>query len=495
MKTKSFLTTAIFGSIFGALAAAGTYYYIGSKSSLNQQISEKATITEKNNYHFAKNHGLVQGTDFTAAAELATPGVVHIKTFSNNTGQQGVDPFDDLFRDFFGERRQKPRIDQGPKALGSGSGVILTADGYIATNNHVIKGADKIEIVLNDKRKFEAELIGTDPTTDLALLKVEGEKLPFLHYGKSDDLKIGEWILAVGNPFDLNSTVTAGIVSAKARNINILRGKENLAVESFIQTDAAVNPGNSGGALVNLKGELVGINTAIASPTGAFAGYSFAVPSSIVQKVMDDLLQFGEVQRALLGVAISDVTDDLAKEKGLNNVKGVYISGVQEGSAAADADVQEGDVIIKINNTRVNSSSELQEKVAQYRPGDEVRVTLLRDNKEKIINVKLKNKLGTTAVVRKGEKAVAQVFGAKLQEISDSDKKKLHLKHGVKILDVGKGEFKNSDIKEGFVITHVNRQPVKTPEEVAYILQGTTEPSVLKGKYDSGSTAFYMVKP
>ena len=328
--------------------------------------------------------GMNAPVDFTKAAEMSVGAVVHVKTKYNVYGrQQYVDPF---YQFFFGRpQQQQPQA----QAQASGSGVILSEDGYIVTNNHVIAQANEIEVVLNDKRSFPAQLIGTDPNTDIALLKIEATGLPTLEMGNSDDLKVGEWVLAVGNPFNLTSTVTAGIVSAKARNINILDA--DMKIESFIQTDAAVNPGNSGGALVNTRGELVGINTAIASQTGSYAGYAFAVPTSIVQKVVADLRQYGSVQRALLGIRMLDITADVQQYYGLNSLEGVYIAEVVTGSAAEKGGVLEGDVIVAMDGININSSSELQEKIARKNPGDEVTLTVLRNSKRLDLRVKLTN--------------------------------------------------------------------------------------------------------
>ena len=493
MKKNLFITSSI-ASIVGAVVAVTIYHFIVSTN--NVQVAKNATIADKNGVRLASNNSIVSvGADFIQAAEISTPGVVHIKTFQEEGSvyhyQQS--PFDDFFREFFGDQlSQQPRIDQGPRPLGSGSGVILTGDGYIVTNNHVIKGADKIEVVLNDKRSYVAELIGVDPSTDLALLKIDEEELAFVRYGNSDELKIGEWVLAVGNPFDLTSTVTAGIVSAKARNINILRSRENLAIESFIQTDAAVNPGNSGGALINMRGELVGVNTAIATPTGTFAGYSFAVPVTIVKKVMDDLLKYGQVQRALLGVSIQDVTAALAEEKGLDNVKGVYIAGVREGSSANDAGLKENDVVIEVNGTTLNSSSELQEQIARYRPGDEVTVKYIRDHKKYETNVKLKNKLGTTEVVKKGDASIVQVMGMVLKQMTEDEKRALGIKNGVKVIELLDGKMKDHKMKKDFIIVRVDKKPVKTPDEVATLLHDASGAVLIEGVYPTGERAYYI---
>lgn len=332
-------------------------------------------------------------TDFTQAAELSVNAVVHVKTLYRNQSARMVNPF---FEYFFGHPGQTQEI---PAQQASGSGVIVSEDGYIVTNNHVIDRAEQILVVLNDKREYNAMLVGTDPTTDIALLKIDENNLPVILIGNSDELRVGEWVLAVGNPFNLTSTVTAGIVSAKARNINILNA--DMKIESFIQTDAAVNPGNSGGALVNTRGELVGINTAIASQTGSYAGYAFAVPSSIVQKVVSDIRQYGTVQRAILGVQIREITSDLQKQKNLTTLQGAYVERVITGGAAEKAGIRQGDVIIRIGETDIPSGTDLQEHIGRHRPGDVVAVTLIRDGRTFTVQATLTNREGGTGFLSK----------------------------------------------------------------------------------------------
>jgi len=328
----------------------------------------------------------VAGTvDFTEAAEKTVNAVTHVKT-SYTQVQQYVTPFDYFFG-FRGYQQPQP-------VQGAGSGVIISTDGYIVTNNHVIDRAERINVTLNDKRTFPAKLVGTDPGTDIAVLKIEAQDLPYIPMGNSEELRLGEWVLAVGNPLNLTSTVTAGIVSAKARNINIL--SENFKIESFIQTDAAVNPGNSGGALVNTRGELVGINTAIASQTGGYMGYSFAVPSTIVSKVATDIIEFGVVQRAVLGVALQELTSEMAQQLGLKEVKGVLVQAVFEGSAAESAKLRQGDVILTVNDVEVNTVAQLQEQLGKFRPNDQVSLTVNRGNKVSYFNVILRNRAGST---------------------------------------------------------------------------------------------------
>ena len=369
--------------------SVGTTYWLQERNSkvAEAQVVNYAGSNPVSSVAYASGHrgaaslGEVSGpVDFTRAAEMSVGAVVHVKTKYNVYGKQYVDPF---YQFFFGRPQQQPM----QQAQASGSGVILSEDGYIVTNNHVIQQANEIEVVLNDKRSFTAQLIGSDPNTDIALLKIDATGLPTLAMGNSDELRVGEWVLAVGNPFNLTSTVTAGIVSAKARNINILDAE--MKIESFIQTDAAVNPGNSGGALVNTRGKLVGINTAIASQTGSYAGYAFAVPTSIVQKVVADLRQFGSVQRALLGIRMLDITSEVQQYYGLKSLEGVYIAEVVSGSAAEKGGVESGDVIVAVDGVTVNSSSELQEKIARKNPGDEVTLSVLRAGKRHELHVVL----------------------------------------------------------------------------------------------------------
>jgi Do/DeqQ family serine protease len=378
---------------------------------------------------------------------------------------------------------------------GSGSGVIISNDGYIVTNNHVIDKSKEIEVTLNDKRTFKAKLVGADPNTDIALLKIEAEKLPVILFGNSDSLKIGEWVLAVGNPFNLTSTVTAGIVSAKARNINIINSQ--MKIESFIQTDAAVNPGNSGGALVNTRGELIGINTAIASQTGSYAGYSFAIPTSIVKKVVSDIRQFGFVQRAVLGVSMKEITSEIAKEKNLKTMEGAFVDAVVENSAAEKAGVKKGDIIIKVEEVEIKSSSQLQEQIGRYSPGDKVSLTVLRDNKEIKLNAELKNRQGTTKV-ESGEVNL-DMLGAEFKEISAKLKDQFQLDYGMEVKSVNKGKFQTAGIKEGFVIVKINNQAIRSTDDIKEVLTEAINTNDkfkvlnIAGVYPNGKVAYYAV--
>ena len=413
--------------------------------------------------------------DFTYAAEKSTPAVVHITTkMTRNVNRQNqmVDPFEDFFggNPFGGGggRRQQPEAQEA-----SGSGVIISADGYIVTNNHVVQDADEVSVILNDKRSYKAKVISTDPSTDIAVIQVKATNLPFLNFGDSDALRVGEWVLAVGNPFNLESTVTAGIVSAKGRQNIIDRDKDVNPLESFIQTDAAVNPGNSGGALVNLKGELIGINTAIYSRTGQFAGYSFAVPVGIVKKVAADLIKYGNVQRGYLGVNIQEVNSKLVEEKDLKVNDGVYVGGMPAGSTAKEAGIKVNDVIIKIDGIPTGSQSKLMELVGRKRPGETVVVTINRDGEVKDFNVVLKNKDGNTNIV-KGETAsniTSEYLGAKLANLSENDKTKYKVSGGAKITEVDpNGRLGYQGFEKGFVITKIDEKPVVDAKEVAEML-------------------------
>jgi Do/DeqQ family serine protease len=417
--------------------------------------------------------------DFTEIVERSLDAVVHVKT--KEFREYAVNP---LYEFFFGEQ---PKM-EAPPLLSYGSGVIISDKGHIITNNHVIEKSDEIVVVLNDRREYSAELIGTDPTTDIALLKIEADDLVTLKFGSSDQLRLGEWVLAIGNPYNLTSTVTAGIVSAKGRDINILAGRE-FNIESFIQTDAAVNPGNSGGALVNTRGQLVGINTAIASRTGAYTGYSFAVPVSIVEKVVTDLIEYGTVQRAILGVTITDVTAELAEEKGIEKIEGVYVNSVRDEGAARDVGIKPGDVILSIEDTRINTGAELQEKVSKYRPGQKIKVIIRRDGKLKQFDVVLRNLEGSTEIVKRDD--ILEVLGARFEPISDRDKRSLGIRNGLIVTSVKPGKFMKVGIKEGFVLTSVNKKPVNSVKDIAEILEDTEGGVIIEGVDRSGSRSYY----
>ena len=423
--------------------------------------------------------------DFTVPASNSIHAVVHIKTQYARKNNM-YDNFFDL-HDFFGDNPYNPQT----PLEGAASGVIISADGYIVTNNHVVQDASKIEVVLNDKRSYEGKIVGTDPSTDLAVVKIKENNLPFLSYGNSDDLQIGEWVLAVGNPFNLTSTVTAGIVSAKARDINILGAPDGSSIESFIQTDAAVNRGNSGGALVNTRGELVGINAAIASGNGFYAGYSFAIPVNIVKKVVGDLIDYKEVQRAFLGVSIREIDSKFAEDQGIKELRGVYVSEVNDGSAAKEAGMSRGDVITAINKIPVNSTSELLEQVSRYRPGEKVVVVANREGVEKTFNVTLRNREGNTSLVKSEAKDVLPMLGAKMQVASSDVMRKLGIDHGVQVTEIGDGLLRNAGIREGYVITEIDKKPVRSIEDVSKILANKTGGVLLEGVYPNRVRAYY----
>lgn len=439
-------------------------------------------ISDRQQFHLTSFDNTSAGRlpDFTGAAEISVHAVVHVKTMinrqSNGYNPFGFDPFN-----FWGQPRQSQPQES------SGSGVIITDDGYIVTNNHVVENADKIEVTLNNNKTYPAKIIGTDPSTDLALLKISEKSLPFVVYGNSDDLRVGEWVLAVGNPFNLTSTVTAGIVSAKARNIGIL--PDQYKIESFIQTDAAVNPGNSGGALVNTKGELVGINSAIASNTGSYTGYSFAIPANLVRKVVDDLVEFGSVQRGFIGVSIRDIDNQLIQEKGLNSSDGVFVAGLTPGGAAEDAGIKEGDIITKVGTIAVNSMPQLQEQIGRYRPGDKVNVTILRDGKEKLVSVVLRNKDGDTKLVKSDQ--VLSMLGGTFENTSMEEKNKLGIQGGVRISKILGGKLRSAGIREGFIITSIDKKPIRSTDDLEAALRTKQGGVLIEGVYPNGMKAYY----
>ena len=451
--------------------------------------SEVATVAE--NVAYTPTAYRSSDLDFTKAAESTVNAVVSIRTVANVSKQGG---YNDPFLEFFFGPGFAPRESKPQGTLGSG--VIISPDGYIVTNNHVVEGADQLEITLNDKRTFNGRIVGTDPTTDLALVKIEAEGLPIVHFGNSDDLRIGEWVLAVGNPFGLTSTVTAGIVSAKARRISGNMAKSRLDIESFIQTDAAVNPGNSGGALVNTAGELVGINTAIFSQTGNYAGYSFAIPSSIVGKVIADLRQYGTVQRAVMGLSFQEIDSELAKAKKLDVLEGVYVASVSERSAAMEAGVKEGDVIVAINGVKIANGAALQEQMSRFTPGDKIKVTIVRDGQRRDVEMVLKNSQGSTEIT----KAVNfSTLGAGLSELSDKQKRELNVRNGVEVVALKDGKFKDAGIRDGFVILEINNTAVTSVKDIEQMFDRITRSNssrkvmFITGIYPSGKLMYYAV--
>lgn len=480
MKHWKFLVAGL--SVVGV--SAGVSYYCAKHVAPQERVIIERELPIRN---VGMSDGNI-GIDFTDAADKTVNAVVHVMTTYEVRQSAINDPF---LQYFFGDRgfQQAPQQKQA-----SGSGVILSKDGYIVTNNHVVEGSDEISVVLNDKRQFKATLVGADPSTDLALLKVEADDLPTIQIGNSDELRVGEWVLAVGNPFNLTSTVTAGIVSAKARNINILTA--DMKIESFIQTDAAVNPGNSGGALVNTRGELIGINAAIASKTGSYSGYSFAIPTTIMSKVVADLKEFGTVQRALLGIQIQDINAEFAKEKDLKVLEGAYVAEVGENSAADDAGIKKGDVIIKVENHKIKSVSELQEQISRYRPGDKVTIEILRGNDSHNYEVQLKNIEGNTQVVKSVD---PELLGATLVPLSEKEKKQYGLKNGLVVKDVKRsGKFNEAGIPEGYIIVRINNQDVNSLADVNNIVKKTQNNSqdqalFISGILPNGKVVYYAV--
>ncbi|MDR2626616.1 MAG: Do family serine endopeptidase [Dysgonamonadaceae bacterium] len=492
---KLFLAFAFVG-VVSAGVSVGVYDYLnkrnanGNAAGVFNQPARLAAIAGS----------AAENTDFTQAAENSVHAVVHIKSTTKTRGQRYVDPFEFLFGPGSGGfQRPEPQ----PRT-GFGSGVIISTDGYIVTNNHVIEGADEISVTLNDNKSYTAKLVGADPETDIALIKIEAKDLPVIFFGDSEKLRVGEWVLAVGNPFNLTSTVTAGIVSAKGRgNVfpNTGGSKPRMKIESFIQTDAAVNPGNSGGALVNTKGELVGINTAIYSETGNFAGYSFAIPISIVSKVATDLKQHGAVQRAILGVTIQDISvlqqskPDVAEK--LKVTEGAYVEDFTERSSAKEAGIEAGDVITAVNDVKIKSVSQLQEQISLYRPGDKVKVTVQRGNDKKVITVSLKNRQGNADVIKTS--SAAELLGAAFSPLKESALKQYGISYGIQVSGVTAGKFKDAGISKGYIIILVNDQKIASPEEfdsiVDKLLKTSSDDKVLfiKGFYPNGRTKYYAV--
>lgn len=486
MSQKRFLASITAAALLGGGIALGGHHLFSSTRPNTivyepAQVQQPVQLTGLTSTEEATTPNLVN------AAQIATPAVVHIKaTYESKVirTQRRASPFDEFFKEFFGQelpRGQQEERKSQPQQT-AGSGVIITADGYIVTNNHVIDGADQLEVTLDDNRRYTAKLIGQDPATDLALLKIEAKKLPHLLFGNSDTLQVGEWVLAVGNPFNLTSTVTKGIVSAKARNIRILQNKNGMSIEAFIQTDAAVNSGNSGGALVNLKGELVGINTAISAPTGTFAGYAFAIPSSLVKKITNDLKKYGTVQRGMLGIVINNVTADLAKEKALKQLNGIYVEKALKGGAAAKAGIKAGDVIVAINGNKVKNLSVLQEQVARYKPNDKLRVTFYRKDKEKTVTVVLKR--------QETEDVLAGATFEDLQQVIEGP-------HGVRgrvhIKTLKEGPWKKAGIKPGFIITAVDNALVNQVVQLKGLLESKKKAFLVDGFYPDGQVASYAV--
>jgi len=477
-KFASYFLAAILGGLIFAFA----FGYIQKDRHGGATVTPEEMQLVQANY--TAPHPAVIGPDFVDAASTSVHAVVHIKSELEQRNKVYNDFFD-LFDDFFGNPQY--RYYNAP-IIATGSGVIISDDGYIVTNNHVVQNASKLSVTLNDKRSFDAQVIGTDPTTDLALIKINASDLPYLRYGNSDDVNVGEWVLAVGNPFNLTSTVTAGIISAKARNIDILGDVG--AIESFLQTDAVVNRGNSGGALVNTEGQLVGINAAIASNTGSYTGYSFAIPVNIVKKVIGDFMNYGEIQRAYLGITFREINSEMAQEKGLDDLNGIYVEEVLEDGAAEEAGLEKGDVIVKVDNTPIDSKSELLESIGTRRPGDKVTVYARRGGELKEFNVTLQNRSGNTDIVKTDN---IELMGCTFEPATDDLMQNLKIDHGLQITKLASGKLKDSGVRQGFIIMYVDKNPVKTVDELKFVLGGKKGGTLLEGIYPNGQRAYYGV--
>jgi serine protease Do len=474
MKLKNILAVVLISATTAVLSVWG-YGKFMERQYAGIQDPSKVPV----NYagFFGNNNAPAGAVDFGPAASSATPAVVHIKTktkarqVSNNSRQRYSNPFADLFGDDMGDVFGGPRII--PEQRASGSGVLITDDGYIVTNNHVVDGADEINVTLANKKSYKATVVGSDASSDLAVIKVEAKGLPYLVYGNSDDAKLGQWVLAIGYPLNLDVTVTAGIVSAKSRSIGINDRQSNAAIESFIQTDAAVNPGNSGGALINTNGELIGINSAIASPTGSYAGYSYAIPVNIVKKIVTDIVKFGAVQRAYIGIQYprENLTEEQKKELGTGyreGEPGVFITDVPTDGAAAAAGLKKGDVVTKVNGVTVLSGPELQEQVTRFKPGDKISLTYIRSGKENTVSLTLKNKAGTTEIVK--TTGILEKLGAELVAVDSKIASANSITGGVIVKKINDGLLKKTRMQEGFIITSVNDQPIKTVADLDKIL-------------------------
>ena len=489
-------------ALIGGAVAIGTYKLVETK------YDNGLTFTDKQKVYFTNNPAPTATSstgdlDFTQAAASVTPAVVHIKTTYKIASKEGAgqDPFQDMFEDFFGNRRKSPH---GPMK-GSGSGVIISEDGYIVTNNHVVDNASVIDVILPDKRSFSGKVIGRDANTDLALIKIDGKNFPIVKLGNSDNVRVGEWVLAVGYPFALNTTVTAGIVSAKGRSIGILNSSAepradgapqlNTAIESFIQTDAAINRGNSGGALVNTKGELIGINAAIASQSGSYEGYGFAIPINLAIKVLDDFRQFGMVKRGFIGVSFNDLDAERAKELGINEINGLYVQGVVPGGGAEAAGLKKGDILTKVNGNTINYSSDLQERVGRLRPGDKVQLTYLREGKERTTSVTLKAEESVKiANNSRSSETVKKNLGANFVPLSDALKKKYNINSGLKVTQVNPGGFFDQiELPVGTIIVSINSKAINKTEDIeAALAAGKNNMATINAITPEGSLMRYQ---
>ena len=503
MKKNTLVLVLVAVCFASALLGAGVVSYAsvinsdGTMATSIESSSYDVNTTPSATAQFVKLDSSTQYPDLTYAAETAVKAVVNIEAILEvEVRQQSLMPYDP-FLEFFGfPQPQQPQGNAQPKKRehrSGGSGVIISHDGYIVTNNHVVDGATKLRVKLNDGRVFDAKVIGKDPTTDIALVKIEADGLPALQFGSSDALRLGEWVLAIGSPLDLQSTITAGIVSAKARQLDVIPNE--FRIESFIQTDAAVNPGNSGGALVNARGELVGINTVIKSSTGSYIGYSFAVPESIVRKVVNDLRAYGIVQRALLGISYryidQDFIDQLGKETGISEVGGVYVAGVMENGSASEAGIRKGDVIVEIGGVKITAPTTLTEQIGKHSPNDKLSLVVKRDGKVKHFEVVLRNKAGKAELLTKNDVDVVEVLGGRFADIDDRTAKKLDIKGGVQVVSVKSGGLlAKARVREGFIITHINDKAVRSISELGRL---TDKIQSIDGVYPNGKSASYVV--
>jgi serine protease Do len=499
----------------GGAMALGTYKVFEKKYADNMSFEDRQKV------YFASNKlspitSSAGEVDFTQAAAAVTPAVVYIRTsYTSKANNRQQDQLEQMFGDMFGQRMPSQQQPQ----MASGSGVIISTDGYIVTNNHVVAKADKIDITTNDHRQFKAKVIGTDPSTDLALIKIEATGLPIVKFGNSDDARVGEWVLAVGNPFNLTSTVTAGIVSAKGRNINIIGSEDNddddnnaspfggrfrrqgqsqaprasKGIESFIQTDAAINPGNSGGALVNTKGELIGINSAIASHTGSYEGYGFAIPINLAKKILNDIQKFGTVKRGFVGVSFRELNPDVAEELHVNKTVGLYVNEILPGSGAEQAGLKVGDIISKVEGNTVYESSDLQERVGRLQPGDKIHLTALRDGVEKNFTVTLKADAPSprVAAVSKSAAELYNKLGASFVPLNTQQKAKYHVNGGVLVTQVRSGGiFDEAEIPSGTIITNINKEPINTVADIDKAITNLRNGMLTIGGYYPDGTRF-----
>lgn len=472
---KKVVLTVLLSALAGGLVAFAVV-----KRAENNTGRQEVVISPDGGQFRTVNLEQTEYPDFTYAAESAVDAVVYVKVTVKDVTRTAPSSIFDFFFGYEGTPQERERV-------GSGSGVIIRPDGYIVTNNHVVEGASKIEVTLNNNKTYEATLVGTDPATDVALIKVDAQGLPVIPFGNSDNLRLGEWVIAIGSPYDLRSTITAGIVSAKGRSMPNYNGE--FKIESFIQTDAAVNPGNSGGALVDKAGNLVGINTAIVSQTGSYTGYSFAIPSNIVKKIAYDLIDFGSVKRAVLGVTMRPVDDKLAKEMKLSSPNGVYIVEVLKGSAADEAGIKEGDVIVAIDSVKTANASEVQEQVNRFHPGDRATMTVIRDGKEKVLEVTFKGTAAENGSV--DEDGGVAFYGARIKEAPKETLEGLGIRHGVEIVSVGPGKVMDAGVSEGFIMMYVNDQPVSKPQDVMDIIKKSKRAVFVEGMTPYGKVSYF----